>query len=299
MVREEKFIRGIAIKIEDPGYPPLAKVAKQEGKVVVEIVINEQGDVIAAVAKSGPPLLKGVAEQAAKASKFRPTLLSGEPVKVTGILTFDFRLANSDKETTFKAEKPKMYDYAQLLERVKNLDQTVDFTELRMAFTETGSYDPYGPSSSLLRQMYNAFGDQKFQQAIELAEKALEKDYVCPDAHKVASLSYKSLGNEKKSEYHRVIAEKLFDSIRKSGDGKSMETAMVVITTGEEYFVLREMGLNVTGQALMRKDKHSFDRLTAVSPTAKEPLEFYFQIDKVLGHMEQLFKKPAPVVTSQ
>jgi len=297
--RSESVIRNNAIKIEDPDYPRLAKLAKQEGKVEVEIVIDETGDVINAASISGPPLLQAAAVQAAKDSKFRPTLLSGEPVKVGGVLTFEFVLPRDQDEKAEKSDKPKSSDYKQLLDRVKNGDQTVDYTALRMAFTETDDYSPYAPSSSSLRPIYAAFNDHKFQLAIELADKVLEKDYVCPDAHQVASLSYGALGNEKKAEYHRLIAQKLLDSIRKSGNGKSMDTAMVVITTGEEYFVMREMGLKVTSQGLLHQDKHSFDVLTGVSPTAKEPLEVYFQIDKIFGHMEQLFKKPAPVISGR
>src|SRR5438128_350610 len=85
--RSEGVIRATAIKIEDPVYPTMEKI-RQEGKVEVEIVISEEGDVISAVAQSGPPLLRAGAVKAALGSKFRPTLLSGVLVKVTGILTF-------------------------------------------------------------------------------------------------------------------------------------------------------------------------------------------------------------------
>jgi len=39
---------------------------------------------------SGHPLLRGAAEQAARGARFSPTLLSGQPVKVSGVITYNF-----------------------------------------------------------------------------------------------------------------------------------------------------------------------------------------------------------------
>jgi TonB family protein len=81
-----------------PNYPPLAKAARVSGAVVVEVTISEGGDVIAARALSGHPLLKDSAVTAAKQWRFKPTLLSGEPVKVIGTITFNYNLPDSTGE---------------------------------------------------------------------------------------------------------------------------------------------------------------------------------------------------------
>jgi protein TonB len=60
------------------------------GAVVVEITIDEEGNVISARAMSGHPLLKDAAVAAARSWKFRPTMLSGQAVKVIGTITFNF-----------------------------------------------------------------------------------------------------------------------------------------------------------------------------------------------------------------
>jgi protein TonB len=44
-----------------------------------------------AQAVSGHPLLRAAAEAAARQASFSPTLLSGKPVKVTGVLTYEFK----------------------------------------------------------------------------------------------------------------------------------------------------------------------------------------------------------------
>jgi hypothetical protein len=52
-------------------------------------VIDEEGNIASANAISGHPLLRQAAEQAALESKFAPTSLSGQPVRVTGIITYN------------------------------------------------------------------------------------------------------------------------------------------------------------------------------------------------------------------
>jgi TonB family protein len=81
-----------AIKRVGPEYPPLAKAANVSGTVVVEITVDETGDVISARAISGHPLLKDAAVDAARQWKFSPTTLAGEAIKVVGTLTFNFAL---------------------------------------------------------------------------------------------------------------------------------------------------------------------------------------------------------------
>jgi outer membrane biosynthesis protein TonB len=46
--------------------------------------------VISASAISGHALLRQAAESAARASKFSPTMLSGQKVKVTGVIVYNF-----------------------------------------------------------------------------------------------------------------------------------------------------------------------------------------------------------------
>ena len=81
-----------ATKRVEPAYPPLAKAAGVSGAVVVEVTVDEQGDVISARVISGHPLLKDSALAAARGWKFTPTQLSGSPVKVIGTMTFNFSL---------------------------------------------------------------------------------------------------------------------------------------------------------------------------------------------------------------
>jgi TonB family protein len=85
-------LSGEAINKPAPVYPPLAKAAKVSGSVVVEVTIDEVGNVISARALSGHPLLKDAAVGAAQQWTFKPTYLSGVPVKVIGTITFNFNM---------------------------------------------------------------------------------------------------------------------------------------------------------------------------------------------------------------
>jgi TonB family protein len=83
-------LNGKAISLPKPAYPPIAKAAKASGTVVVQVVVDERGNVISAHAVSGNPLLQTAAVEAARGAKFSPTKLSGQPVKMTGIIRYNF-----------------------------------------------------------------------------------------------------------------------------------------------------------------------------------------------------------------
>jgi protein TonB len=90
-VRLGPGIAKTAIKKSQPSYPPMAKSAGIEGDVVVEIFVNEAGNVVRARAVSGHPLLRDTSVRAAREWTFKPTVRNGEPVKAIGTLTFYFR----------------------------------------------------------------------------------------------------------------------------------------------------------------------------------------------------------------
>ena len=84
-------VNGKAINLAVPSYPAEARQARAQGKINVEVLINEEGTVICACAeKKGNAALNEVSEAAAYRSKFTPTLLEGKPVTVTGTIIYNF-----------------------------------------------------------------------------------------------------------------------------------------------------------------------------------------------------------------
>jgi protein TonB len=85
-------ITGLALSLPKPLYPPMAKQAGASGPVNVQVLIDETGKVVSAKAVSGNPLLRIAAQQAAFAARFSPTRLGDQPVKVSGVITYNFVL---------------------------------------------------------------------------------------------------------------------------------------------------------------------------------------------------------------
>lgn len=84
------ILQGKAISLPQPTYPPLARQAKVAGRVYVMLVIDEQGRAIKAEAVCGDPLLKPAAEEAGLKVRYSPLRLSGKPVKVSGVIVYNF-----------------------------------------------------------------------------------------------------------------------------------------------------------------------------------------------------------------
>ncbi|HNU08779.1 MAG TPA: TonB family protein [Pyrinomonadaceae bacterium] len=84
-------VNGKATNLVKPPYPAAARAVRASGAVNVQVTIDENGSVISASAVSGHPLLRAAAVQAARSSRFSPTLLSGQPVKVTGVIVYNFQ----------------------------------------------------------------------------------------------------------------------------------------------------------------------------------------------------------------
>lgn len=83
-------LNGKAISLPKPAYPPIARAAHAAGTVTVQVLIDENGNVVSAKAISGHPLLQAVAVAAARQARFSPTKLSGQPVKVSGMIQYNF-----------------------------------------------------------------------------------------------------------------------------------------------------------------------------------------------------------------
>lgn len=87
-------LNGKARALPPPVYPVTAKRFRVAGVVTVEVVIDVTGKVISAKATDGPEMLHQAAEKAAMQAQFSPTLLSGQPVKISGVINYNFSLGN-------------------------------------------------------------------------------------------------------------------------------------------------------------------------------------------------------------
>lgn len=83
-------VNGIATALPKPAYPAPAIAMNIQGKVDVQVMIDERGKVVSSRALNGHPILRAPAENAAWNARFSPTLLSNVPVKVSGVIVYNF-----------------------------------------------------------------------------------------------------------------------------------------------------------------------------------------------------------------
>jgi TonB family protein len=83
-------LNGKAMSLPKPKYPAAARAVRASGAVQVQVLIDTDGGVFAATATAGHPLLQAASVTAACNAKFTPTLLAGQPVKVSGIIVYNF-----------------------------------------------------------------------------------------------------------------------------------------------------------------------------------------------------------------
>jgi TonB family protein len=83
-------LNGKALSLPRPDYPADARSAGVDGVVVIQVTVDEQGNVTEARAVSGPKILQEPSVNAAFQAKFSPTLVEGAAVKVTGVIVYNF-----------------------------------------------------------------------------------------------------------------------------------------------------------------------------------------------------------------
>lgn len=84
-------LNGRALSLPQPEYPGVAADRRLTGLVVVKVQIDESGNVINATDMcKGPPFLSEAAVKAARKARFTPTMINGQPIKISGVIQYNF-----------------------------------------------------------------------------------------------------------------------------------------------------------------------------------------------------------------
>ena len=193
------------------------------------------------------------------------------------ILLLVTSLAAQTAQDTPKPPEKTKYDL--LLEKAKQKDPSVNFTELRHAFYESPNYNPYAPMMTY-RPLNAALAQKNYEEVLKIAESVLAKNFVEVNAHMAAQIAYQETGNAERAQFHKFMADGLLNSIKASVDGKSPEKAFEVISINEEYGLIRSLKLRPIKQALLQDKGHSFDAITVIDPQTNQESTIYFNIDK-------------------
>lgn len=172
--------------------------------------------------------------------------------------------------------------YESLLARARRGDPNLDFTALRMAsaarLAKADAADP-----KLRKKMFDALHDDQWAAVIETGNQVLAQNFLDIDAHVLVAYAYEKSHQPEKAALHYMMGNGLLKSILASGDGRSIETAFVVISVDEEYSVLRHHHLRSETQDLVNALGHSYDVLTAQTGDTHQQVTVYFNIDKVVA----------------
>jgi hypothetical protein len=171
-------------------------------------------------------------------------------------------------------------NYRNLLSRLKGGDRSVDLQALRLAYTKTADYKPYGDNDREIRTaMFAALKEKKYDESISQAEKILAHNYVDLDSHYVCRAAYRGLKNRERFEFHDFMFMGFVKSIMAEGDASSPEKAGIVINTAEEYVILGIFGLKSKKQGLVSHNGKSYDKVDVVDPKTGKEFSIYFDID--------------------
>jgi hypothetical protein len=178
--------------------------------------------------------------------------------------------------------------YESLLERVKKEDPEVDFTALRMAYADSPNYKE--TDSDLRKAMFSALNEKNYDKAIAVAGQILDVNYLDIDAHLVSAIVSKRKNDTERQKRHDYVGKGLTQSILASGDGKTPETAYVVISVDEEYSLLRVLGLRMQSQALLGLGAHHYDKLEVTDREVQGKRTLFFNIDKPYAAEVKMFQ---------
>lgn len=180
--------------------------------------------------------------------------------------------------------------YSAMLAELKTGNTDVDFYALRMAYAATEEYRGDLASDPDKDPMFEALNAQKWNEALELANRVLERTYVDLDGHFAAFVANNRLGHSDRAGFHKAVFSGLLHSLKHDGDGSSPEKAIPVIFVSEEYVFARVNRLEPKQHSLIHQDGHDYDKMVMVETDTKAEETLYFNVDLPLKRADELLK---------
>lgn len=174
-------------------------------------------------------------------------------------------------------------DYYSLVTKLTNNDINVDFTALRLSYTKTQDYKPYGADDSAKDAAFDALNKKDYAEAIKQAQSVLKTNYVDLDIHLLCRIAYREMGDLERYAFHTSVLNGLACSLYASGDGTTPEKAIVVISVREEYFFMEANGLKLKLSSLITANGHNYDMMDVENKKTSEKMVIYFNIDIPYG----------------
>jgi hypothetical protein len=159
--------------------------------------------------------------------------------------------------------------YEALKTKVESGDLNIDWRDLRLDAVVAGVNGEFDWRKANSEGVA-AFNAGDYNKALLKAQEIVRHNLGNGDGHFLAMVSLKHLGKQEDADREKLIVDKIVQSIMGSGDGKTAAAAWFTVTTSEEYFVIRLLGLRPKSQALVTEGTHSFDKITVIGENGKE-----------------------------
>jgi len=185
------------------------------------------------------------------------------------------------------------YYYPLLLERIWTDDTTMNYSDYKHLYYGNvfqQYYHPYG-MSDVKKEFSEIFKTANYVKAVEKGKEVLAENPVDIEVTLKMIISYLELEDTLQA---KIYGKKYFgflDVIYASGDGKSLETAYVVISVDDEYRIVGDLGLAVRQQVLINDcDRLFFEKSGQRKVRRKKIKELYFNVQMPLMYLSKSFK---------
>jgi Domain of unknown function (DUF4919) len=130
-------------------------------------------------------------------------------------------------------------------------DPSPEFSRMRAELGERDDFSALCERDRPLRALFDAANQERWERVLDLSLPWLDQCPIDIDAHLLSAVALQKLGRPEEADPHRRWYRGLVESILASGDGRTPESAFVVISVAEEYSVLRALRLERESQALL------------------------------------------------
>lgn len=170
-------------------------------------------------------------------------------------------------------------DYNNIVDNLKK-NGTADFLKLRFSYTKTPVYNPVDMDpGDLFREAYTMLNQSDFKGAAKMLDSILSSNYAHIKAHKLMGYVYTQLGAPQKAKFHYDIYKGLVNSIFNNGDGKTPQSAFIIIEEREETDVYDALGLFLESHNYGEVDGHKFHLSKGFDELKDNTYTFFFNID--------------------
>ena len=169
----------------------------------------------------------------------------------------------------------------------------IDYTALRLSYAKTDDYDPWGVNTQdLFDAAWKAIQAGDCATVMQKSDALLAKDFIRIPIHFMRQDCFDKAGDKIHAAQENAIVRGIADSLMKSGDGKSAETAYVVVSLKEEGFAMTVLGLKEKEQSLVAANGHMYDLLQGEDEKTAAMRSVFFRIDDVMMGEARMFPGP-------